>query len=258
MSFEKEILVSVIIPCFNSSKTIDKAIKSVLEQSNKFKIEIILIDDFSEDDTLKKIKNYVPTKNVIITVLKNEKNMGTGYSRDKGIASSKGLYVAFLDADDYWLPNKLENQINFFRKNKNAAIVYSDYFLEKKVFNHKYLRLVKTPSKVSIKINRFINHIPNSTAILESKLAKKFNYPFIKIRNDYIYWNKILNYSNLRAFNCSPGKAYVVYGSYPGISSNKIKLISYQWRTYREYFNYGIFFSLLGIVLNIINTLVKR
>ena len=257
MSFGKEILVSVIIPCFNSSKTIDRAIKSVINQSIEFKIEIVLIDDFSEDDTLKKMKNYESTKNVIIEVLKNEQNMGTGYSRNRGIESSNGQYIAFLDADDYWLPNKLENQIKFFKKNKNAAIVYSDYFLEKKVFNHQHLRFVNTPSKVSYKKNKFINHIPNSTAILESKLAKKFSYPFIRIRNDYIYWNKILNYSNLIAFNCCPGKGYVVYGSNPGISSNKIKLISYQWQTYRKYFNYGIFISLLGIILNIINKLVK-
>lgn len=258
MSSGKEVLVSVIIPCFNSSKTIVRAIKSVLVQSNEFNIEIILIDDFSEDDTLKKIKNFEPPKNISIIVLKNEKNMGAGYSRDKGIANSKGQYIAFLDADDYWLPNKLENQINFLKENENIAIVYSDYFIEKNVSNYEDLRLIKTPSEVSNKINKFINHIPNSTAILESKLAKKFRYPFIKIRNDFIFWNKILNHYGVIAFNCNPGTGYVVYGSNPGISSDKIRLISYQWKTYREYFNYGKIYSFLGIVINILNKLVKR
>ena len=258
MSSGKKVLVSVIIPCFNSSKTIDRAIKSVLVQSNEYNIEIIVIDDCSEDDTLTKIKNFKPSKNVSIIILKNEKNMGTGYSRDKGIANSKGQYIAFLDADDYWLPNKLENQINFFKKNENIAIVYSDYFIEKNISSYEDLRLIKTPSEVSNKVNKFINHIPNSSAILESKLAKKFHYPFIKIRNDYIFWNKILNYYDVTAFNCDPGTGYVVYGSNPGISSNKIKLISYQWKTYREYFNYGKSYSFLGIVINILNKLVKR
>ena len=72
MSSGKKVLVSVIIPCFNSSKTIDRAIKSVLVQSNEYNIEIIVIDDCSEDDTLTKIKNFEPSKNVSIIILKNE------------------------------------------------------------------------------------------------------------------------------------------------------------------------------------------
>ena len=242
MSFDEDILVSVIIPCFNSSKTIDRAIQSVLKQSNKLKIEIILIDDFSGDETLSNIKSYNPTKNLKIKILENERNMGTGYSRNKGIASSQGKYIAFLDADDYWLPNKLETQINFLKNNKKVAIVYSDYFLEQNISNVKNLKLIKMPSKVTNKINKFINHIPNSTAVLNAELAKKFRYPFIKVRNDYIFWNTILNNTELKAFNCNPGTGYVVYGSNPGISSNKIRLLSYQWQTYRKYFKYDAFF----------------
>lgn len=256
MSFDEDILVSVIIPCFNSSKTIDRAIKSVQEQSNKLKIEIILIDDFSEDETLNTIKDYNPPKNLKIKILENESNMGTGYSREKGIASSQGKYIAFLDADDYWLPNKLETQINFLKHNKKAAIVYSDYFLEQNIFNVKNLKLIKTPLKVTDKINKFINHIPNSTAILNAELAKKFRYPFIKVRNDYIYWNTILNNSDLKAFNCNPGTGYVVYGANPGISSNKINLLSYQWQTYRTYFKYSVIESIFGILINILKKIL--
>ena len=188
--------------------------------------------------------------------LENERNMGTGYSRNKGIASSQGKYIAFLDADDYWLPNKLETQINFLKNNKKVAIVYSDYFLEQNISNVKNLKLIKMPSKVTNKINKFINHIPNSTAVLNAELAKKFRYPFIKVRNDYIFWNTILNNTELKAFNCNPGTGYVVYGSNPGISSNKIRLLSYQWQTYRKYFKYNLIESAFGIIINILRKIV--
>ena len=69
---------------------------------------------------------------------------------------------------------------------------------------------------------------------------------------------QILNHYGVIAFNCNPGTGYVVYGSNPGISSDKIRLISYQWKTYREYFNHGKIYSFLGIVINILNKLVKR
>ena len=82
------------------------------------------------------------------------------------------------------------------------------------------------PLNVYLKTNKFINNIPNSTAVVRSNSAKKIRYPLIKLTNDFIYWNKILGISsNYQAENCNPGVGYAVYGSKAGISNNKFKLI---------------------------------
>jgi teichuronic acid biosynthesis glycosyltransferase TuaG len=119
--------VSVIIPCFNSSKTIERAVKSVMAQSYQGVLEVLIIDDASSDDTILKLFELnVKFKN--IKILKNNQNMGPGYSRNKGIDASRFNYIAFLDADDFWLPDKLKNQIEFMEKN-NYDFTYHDYYI---------------------------------------------------------------------------------------------------------------------------------
>ena len=78
------------------------------------------------------------------------------------------------------------------------------------------------------------------------------------MRNDFIFWNKILGLSSkFQAENCNPGVGYAVYGSKPGISNNKYKLLSYQWDTYRKYFNYSKAESLIGIINNIFHKIIN-
>ena len=88
-------VVSVIIPAYNASKTIDRCLKSVLNQTLK-EIEVIVINDCSKDDTLKKLKKY---KNIIL--LDNEKNLGPAGSRNRGLDIARGKYIGFVDSDDY-------------------------------------------------------------------------------------------------------------------------------------------------------------
>ncbi len=88
-------VVSIIIPVYNASKTIDKCLKSVLGQTLK-DIEVIVINDCSTDDSLKKLKKY---KNIVL--LNNEKNLGPAGSRNRGLDVAKGKYIGFVDSDDY-------------------------------------------------------------------------------------------------------------------------------------------------------------
>ena len=115
-------LVSVIIPTYNRSELVLNAIDSVLLQTYHF-IEIIVVDDCSTDNTLSVLAFY-GTK---IRVIKNEVNSYVGYSRNLGVSLAKGEYVAFLDSDDKWLPNKLELQINWMKKN-NYEISTSAFY----------------------------------------------------------------------------------------------------------------------------------
>ena len=107
-------LVSVIIPYFQKRRYIDFAIKSVLEQSYLNYEIIIIYDDVDKADL-----NYLNQKYSHIDkikILENEKNLGAGASRNKGIEYSKGEYIAFLDADDYWEKDKLFKQLEFMKK----------------------------------------------------------------------------------------------------------------------------------------------
>ncbi|HED36471.1 MAG TPA: glycosyltransferase [Gammaproteobacteria bacterium] len=101
-----EALVSVVIPAFNSEKYITECIDSVLNQSYK-NTEILIIDDGSTDGTVNIVSGYINDK----IKLFHQKNSGSGAARNHGVKQASGEWIAFIDADDIWLPNKLEKQL---------------------------------------------------------------------------------------------------------------------------------------------------
>lgn len=111
-----DILISVVIPAKNRGNTIDRAIRSVINQKIDCKIEIIIVDDGSEDNTTSKTQYYIERYNNI-HLIRNEKSLGGAISRNKGAAIAKGKYIAFLDSDDEWSENHFENKLNLLSKN---------------------------------------------------------------------------------------------------------------------------------------------
>src|SRR6476659_7001862 len=118
-------LVSVIMPAFNAGKYISDAIQSVIQQTyNNW--ELIVIDDGSTDTTAAIIKEFIASDDRIKYLY--QENGGPGKARNKGLKEAKGIYVAFLDADDLWLPEKLREQLKtmFYHK---TDLVYSDAYI---------------------------------------------------------------------------------------------------------------------------------
>lgn len=113
--------VSVIIPTYNSAQYLDAAVKSVLEQTFT-DYEILIIDDGSTDKTEEVIKQFGDSVRYI-----RQKNQGVSVARNLGIKESVGKYVAFLDADDVWLPAKLEKQILALEKAHDSKVCYTEY-----------------------------------------------------------------------------------------------------------------------------------
>jgi len=119
-SFENQ-LVSVIIPVYNSEKYIAKTLESALMQTYK-DIEIILVDDCSIDNSAIIIHKFMRVhKNIVFHQL--EKNSGVAVARNKAIELAKGRYLAFLDSDDIWYPEKIEKQLKLMKQKTQQFVI---------------------------------------------------------------------------------------------------------------------------------------
>ncbi|BAQ60054.1 glycosyltransferase [Geminocystis sp. NIES-3708] len=137
-------LVSVIIPVYNGEKYLGEAIESVFQQIYN-PIELIIVDDGSTDNSRNIAKSYPQ----ILYIYQD--NQGVSVARNTGIAMAKGEFIAFLDADDIWMNNKLEIQIEYFLKNPHIgySVTKQRFFLESGItipsfFNQKFLSIDHT------------------------------------------------------------------------------------------------------------------
>ncbi|MDQ0428874.1 glycosyltransferase involved in cell wall biosynthesis [Planomicrobium stackebrandtii] len=113
--------VSVIIPTYNRAELLKKAVKSLESQSHQ-NIEIIIIDDFSTDDTAQVVEKMNDDR---IVYLKHDINKGGSEARNTGIKRATGRFIGFLDSDDQWLPDKLEKQLQLFKDQPDVGVIYT-------------------------------------------------------------------------------------------------------------------------------------
>ena len=118
--------ISVIIPAFNAEKFIAEAIKSVLAQKYNQRLEIIVIDDGSTDNT-GDVVSEISAEHPQIVLVSNERKKGPSGSRNTGLLKAKGDYISFLDADDVWLENHLQEGVEFLEKHQWIDIVYFNF-----------------------------------------------------------------------------------------------------------------------------------
>jgi len=171
----KESLISVIIPCYNHARFLDKAICSVLAQSYSV-TEIIVVDDGSSED----IKSITDNYSSVIYIRQN--NQGLSAARNRGIQHSSGDYLVFLDADDWLYPQALEKNIGQFKKKPEAAFVSGayKYFYEE---TNTYIIADKRISKNCYKDLLQINHI----AMIATVLFKKWVF------NEFLFDESLKN-----------------------------------------------------------------
>ena len=172
-------LVSVIVAAFNSETTIERCIKSIINQTY-LNIEIIIIDDLSTDKTLEKINKF-KFKN--LKIISNDRNLGPSISRNKGIARSNGEYISILDSDDYILPTKIEIQIDFLKKNKDYSIVGSNVIINNG--QKEILSIRKNSHEDIMKIITYYNPFCHSSIIFKRK-----NFLKTKMYNENIFFGE--------------------------------------------------------------------
>lgn len=117
--------ISIIIPCYNTEKYIEKCLNSVIGQLKDFTYEIILVDDASSDNTARIIEEYIKNHDCNIILIKNENNIGAGASRNKAVARARYEYISFIDSDDYISDNFYNDMYSAAEKN-NADVVACD------------------------------------------------------------------------------------------------------------------------------------
>jgi len=232
-------LVTVIIPFYKKKKYFLKTINSILNQSfRKFKI-IIIYDDEEKEDLifLKKIKNKK------IEILINKKNLGVGYSRNRGIRKTKTKYIAFCDADDIWNKNKLKKQI-FFMENEKVNFSHTDY----KIINDKDKIIGKMKIKKKLNYNDLLKScdIGLSTVVIKSNILKKNLFSKLKTKEDYALWLKFLR-NGIKIIGMNDTLVYW-RKSNNSLSSGVIQKILDAFKLYNKYENFSfsssIYFTL--------------
>ncbi|MEW5805352.1 MAG: glycosyltransferase [Patescibacteria group bacterium] len=183
-------MVNVIIPTFNHGNYLPQAIDSVLSQSYQ-EIEVIVVDDGSTDNTRGIVEGYLKKYPNKIRYF-YQKNAGQGNACNLGIQESRGEFVAFLDADDLWVREKLEKQLKEIRE-KNLDLCYSDaeYFGEGRLSGKKFSDLVEffTGREVLKELIKN-NFIVNSSVVLKRSLIETVGpqNERLKRARDYEYW----------------------------------------------------------------------
>lgn len=156
LELEENYFFSVVIPCYNSEATILRCLNSVNNQIYR-NYELIIVDDASTDTTRDIIKNFLNcTSELNNKLIVNDKNSGPGYSRNKGVINSKGKYIAFLDADDFWLENHLlvaVKTLNLLKK--DSILSHYPITVNTKEYSNA-LKSNKDPTYIKIKRAQFL------------------------------------------------------------------------------------------------------
>ena len=183
-------LVSVIMPSYNTEKYILDSIRSVQAQTYT-NWELIIVDDCSTDNTLETVRKHVEETNENrIRLLSNEKNSGAAVSRNYALREAKGRWIAFLDSDDLWLPEKLEKQIRFMEEN-----LYSFSYTEYTEINEESKELgvaVSGPKRITR--NGMYNYcwVGYLTVMYDASVVGLIQIADIKKNNDYAMWLKAI------------------------------------------------------------------
>lgn len=197
---DRHALVSVIIPTYNSGAFISQAVRSVLDQTYR-RYEVIVIDDGSTDGTRDILCEFDAHINYLY-----QENRGPSAARNAGIKAARGEYISFLDADDIWLPDKLEHQVHFIQQNRDLGLVFSDeeafdgerVLYRSLLANTLFYSAITSQKPIREAFSKLMieNFIPTSTVMVRSKCFKKAGLfdESLQVSEDGEMWSRIAAY----------------------------------------------------------------
>jgi glycosyltransferase involved in cell wall biosynthesis len=199
-------LVSVLIPAYNSEKTILRAIHSVLKQTFQ-DFELIIVDDGSQDGTAEVIKAIDDTR---IKYILHSKNSGTAEARNTAVRSATGRYVAFLDSDDEWLPEKLSRQVDVLRNRPEEVIANVSGFYLFDEFDIKRKEIPPRPVSWYRHLLMGSGVGEGTTLIVTRNAYEKIGYLDSSLRR-YADWDWLLRFTRFYPLTTTDEPLAVVY-----------------------------------------------
>ncbi len=226
-------LVSIVMPTYNCAGFIAESVRTVLDQTYPH-WELIIVDDASTDNTAEVLAPFLKDSRIRYVV--QEQNGGAAVARSKALSLVTGDYVAFLDSDDLWHPEKLERQLAFMQE-KNAAGIpcwFTATAYTQIDDNGNSLHLALCPPKRAgyWKMLFLSNPIGNSATMYDRTHFGDLTVPTIKKRNDFALWLSMLRGGEY-CFGISD--RLMTYRVRTGsLSANKLSLMKYHWHLYRQ------------------------
>lgn len=244
-------LVTIIMPSYNTGRFIKETIESVLAQSYTT-WELIIVDDCSNDNTDDVVNPYLTDGR--IHYIKNDINSGAAVSRNRALREAKGKWIAFLDSDDLWEPDKLQKQISFMRDN-GYHFSYTNYIEidEESKANGKSVTGPKRISKHGMYNYCWMGCL---TVMYDADTVGLIQIADIKKNNDYAMWLKVCKKANCYLLN----ETLARYRKRSGSISNHgyMKLIKWHYKLYREAENKNPLSSFVLTVRNLFFGVLKK
>lgn len=218
-------LVSIIMPSYNTAKYISDSIESVIAQTYT-DWELIIVDDCSTDDSLDVIRSFNDKR---IVILQNEKNSGAAISRNYALREAKGKWIAFLDSDDTWAPDKLEKQIKFMKDN-NYSFTFTDYRI---CLNGEWMPYINTAPNVINKRKMYdYCYFSTITVMYEREKVGLIQIADLRKNNDYAMWLQAIEKCN--AYRLPECLSFYIKHEGSISSGNKTKLIKWHYKLFRD------------------------
>lgn len=243
-------LVSIIMPSYNTGRFLAETVNSVLAQTYS-DWELIIVDDCSTDNTDAVLAGFDDPR---IRYIKNERNSGAAVSRNRALREAKGRWIAFLDSDDLWEPEKLRKQIAFMENNgyRFSYTAYSEIDEE----SHPLGRVVTGPKRIT-KTGMFNYCWPGClTVMYDAEALGLLQIEDIKKNNDYAMWLKLCRKANCWFLNETLAKYRKRSGSIS--SSSYLTLIQWHYKLYREAEKQNVLLSLFNTGRNLIFGMYKK
>lgn len=226
--------ISVVMPVYNAEKFLFQSIESVLQQTYT-NFELIIIDDYSSDNSVKTIKEFLK-KDTRIKFFSNKQNYGVAYTRNSGVKYAKGDWIAFIDSDDMWQKDKLKKQVELLNDFDNEPIlIYTgSSFIDED--NKPYDFIMQVPKTITYKELLKQNIISCSSTLVKKEVLSNVKMQYDNMHEDFLTWLKILKKYNVCAYGIN--EPLLIYRiSRNSKSGNKVKAAK---MTYMVYKNFGI------------------
>lgn len=242
-------LVSIIMPSYNTAQYIAETIESVLKQSYT-NWELIIVDDCSTDNTDEVISLFRDER---IHYFKNKKNSGAAVSRNRALREARGEWIAFLDADDLWVPEKLDEQLKFMVDN-GYDFTYTDYRIQ---LNGEWLPYICTgPNMVNKRKMYDYCYFSTITVIYRREAVGLIQIENLKKNNDYAMWLQAVEKVN--CYRYPKCMSYYIKHDGSVSSGSKVKLIKWHYFLFRVGLHKNPFVSGILTLNNLVHGVIKK